>query len=75
MSWVAANAQGTGVDGRRLAMAGDSAGGNMVAAVTLLPKSTWRAQTRFSGHVLSQHRCQFQLRLVLDNSHRLLFDP
>jgi acetyl esterase len=36
--WVAENGPEINVDGTRLAVAGDSAGGNMVAAVTLLAK-------------------------------------
>jgi acetyl esterase len=36
--WVAENGDEINVDGTRLALAGDSAGGNMVAAVTLLAK-------------------------------------
>ena len=36
--WVAANSSEINVDGARLALAGDSKGGNMVAAVTLLAK-------------------------------------
>jgi acetyl esterase len=36
--WVAENGREIKVDGTRLAVAGDSAGGNMVAAVTLLAK-------------------------------------
>jgi acetyl esterase len=36
--WLAENGRDIYVDGERLALAGDSAGGNMVAAVTLLAK-------------------------------------
>jgi acetyl esterase len=38
LKWVAENAKSINVDGSRLAIAGDSVGGNMAAAVTLLAK-------------------------------------
>lgn len=45
--WVAENGRETNVDGTRLAVAGDSAGGNMVAAVTLLAKQRGRPKLDF----------------------------
>ncbi|MFJ6064653.1 alpha/beta hydrolase [Streptomyces tendae] len=36
--WIAAKGTARGLDGRRLAVAGDSAGGNMAAALTLMAK-------------------------------------
>lgn len=38
LQWVAANATAQGLDPQRLAVAGDSVGGNMTAALTLLAK-------------------------------------
>jgi acetyl esterase len=48
--WVAANGQERSLDGTRMAVAGDSVGGNMSAAVTLLAKQ--RSGPRFVAQVL-----------------------
>jgi acetyl esterase/lipase len=48
-SWIATN-QGEGLDGSQMAIAGDSVGGNMAIALTLLAKQ--RGGVRFRGQVL-----------------------
>jgi acetyl esterase len=48
--WVAEGGGGSDLDGARLAVAGDSVGGNMAAAVTLLAKG--RGGPRFAHQVL-----------------------
>ncbi len=48
--WVAANGASLNLDGLRLTVAGDSVGGNMAAAVTLLAKK--RRGPRIAGQVL-----------------------
>lgn len=45
--WVSENGSEINVDGSRFAIAGDSAGGNMVAAVTLLAKQRWGPKVNF----------------------------
>ncbi|MFJ5933528.1 alpha/beta hydrolase [Streptomyces sp. NPDC093071] len=48
--WIVREGAGRGLDGTRLAVAGDSVGGNMTAAVTLLAKE--RGDVRFAQQVL-----------------------
>jgi acetyl esterase len=48
--WVVAHGAEKGLDGSRLAVAGDSVGGNMSAALTLLAKE--RGDVRFAAQVL-----------------------
>jgi len=45
-SWVAAHGSGIGVDGGRLAVAGNCAGGNMTAVVALMAKDRGRPSIR-----------------------------
>jgi acetyl esterase len=52
VAWVAARGAELGLDGRRLASAGDSVGGNMAAAVTILAKERG-AQLQAPGALLS----------------------
>ena len=47
--WVAEHGAAWGLDGTRLAIAGDSVGGNMVAAVTLLAKDRGGPDLRFQA--------------------------
>lgn len=50
LAYVAANGAALGIDGTRLAVAGDSAGGNMAIAVTMMAKD--RAGPRISHQLL-----------------------
>ncbi len=50
-AWVAEHGAEKGLDGTRLAIAGDSVGGNMTAVVTLMAKE--RSGPRFAAQVLS----------------------
>jgi acetyl esterase/lipase len=53
-AWVKAHGRSVGLE---LAVAGDSAGGNMAAVVTLLAKRQWRPGDRLPGAVLPRRGC------------------
>jgi acetyl esterase len=48
--WIGAEGAGKGLDGTRVAIAGDSVGGNMAAALTLMAKE--RGDVTFAGQLL-----------------------
>src|SRR5215213_4621969 len=48
--WIGAEGAGKGLDGTRVAIAGDSVGGNMAAALTLMAKE--RGDVAFTGQLL-----------------------
>jgi acetyl esterase/lipase len=48
--WIGAEGAGKGLDGTRVAIAGDSVGGNMTAALTLMAKE--RGDVTFTGQLL-----------------------
>jgi acetyl esterase len=50
LQWIAASGAGQGIDGTRIAVAGDSVGGNMTAATTLLAKQ--RGGPRIAAQLL-----------------------
>jgi acetyl esterase len=50
LEWVAQHGSGNGLDGSRLAVAGDSVGGNMSAAITLMAKQ--RSGPKLAAQVL-----------------------
>ncbi len=47
--WVAAHGEKTGVDGTRLAVVGNSVGGNMAAVVSQMAKDRYGPAIRFQG--------------------------
>jgi acetyl esterase len=49
VQWVARHGSELGLDGRRLAVAGDSVGGNMTAAVTLMAKQRGGPEIRYQA--------------------------
>jgi acetyl esterase len=57
LRWLAAHAGALGVDARRIAIAGDSAGGNLAAATTLLARERGGPAIAFQllVHPATQH--------------------
>ncbi len=72
--YVAEHAKEFKVDASRLAVAGDSVGGNMTAAVTLACQGTRRPGHRSAGAVLPGHRRQFRDRFLQRVRQRSLAD-
>ena len=48
LEWIASDGAEHGLDGSRIAVAGDSVGGNMTAAITLMAKQRGGPQSRGS---------------------------
>jgi acetyl esterase len=69
LSWVAGHADEIGADPARLAVGGDSAGGNLAAAVTLLAR---RGGPRLAGQLLVYPNTD---QLADDESMRAAADP
>jgi acetyl esterase len=60
--WVVEDGDAKGLDAARFAVAGDSVGGNMAAALTLMAKD--RREARRAGALLPRHRRQLRHHLV-----------
>ncbi|GAA1743298.1 alpha/beta hydrolase [Luedemannella helvata] len=74
VEWVAANPDAAGADPRRLAVGGDSAGGNLAAAVTLLAAE--RGGPPLVGQLLVYPNTEYgsQTASMRDNADPLLFN-
>ncbi len=70
--YVAEHGRELDIDPHRLAILGDSVGGNMAAAVTLMAKERGGPRIRVPGPVLPGDRCRFRDRLVSDLCRRAL---
>ena len=62
LKWVAEHAGEFGADGSRIAIAGNSVGGNMTAALTLMAKDRKRTQDQLPGALHSGDRRQRRYR-------------
>ena len=58
LKWVATHAEEFGADGSRIAVAGNSVGGNMTAALTLMAKDRGRTEDPLPGAADSGDRRQ-----------------
>ena len=56
--WIAEHGAGHGLDGSRMAVAGDSAGGNMATVLTILAKQRGDVRVCPPIDVLPDHRCR-----------------
>ena len=62
--YVAENGKALNLDPSKLAVSGDSVGGNMTAALTMLAKQRGGPRDRFAGAVLSGHRRRLRHALI-----------
>jgi acetyl esterase len=70
--WVAAHADALGVDARRIAVQGDSAGGNLAAAVALMARDRRGPALSFQVLVYPVTDCDFARPSYVDNAEGYL---
>jgi acetyl esterase len=70
--WVADNAASLGVDARRLAVGGDSAGGNLSAVVALMARDRGAPAIRFQLLIYPVTDADFDRRSYVDNAEGYL---
>jgi acetyl esterase/lipase len=73
--WVVAHGKGIGVDGRRLAVVGNSVGGNMAAVIALMPKDRGTPEHPVPGALVASDERRLRHRLVPRICRRPLPDP
>jgi acetyl esterase len=72
LKWVAANAASLGVDARRLAVGGDSAGGNLSAVVSQMARDKGGPALRFQLLIYPVTDADFTRRSYVDNAEGYL---
>ena len=66
--WVAENAEGIGADSTRIAVGGDSAGGNLAAVVALMARDRGGPSLRFQLLIYPVTDCDFETASYRDNA-------
>jgi len=62
--WVSEHGNEIGVNGKNLAVVGNSVGGNMTAAVVLMAKAKKWSCHQTPGNAMAGYRCKFRNRLI-----------
>jgi acetyl esterase len=73
-AWVASNAASLGIDPSRLAVGGDSAGGNLAAVVSLMARDRNGPALRFQLLVYPIADCNFETSSYADNAEGYLLE-
>lgn len=73
LRWVAENADALGLDAERIAVAGDSAGGNLSLAVSLLARERGEPDLRALGLLYPATTFDFEVGFDMEHEGRILF--
>lgn len=70
--WIAANAEELNVDSSRLAVGGDSAGGNLAAVVSMLARDSGGPEIKFQALIYPVTNCSFDTPSYTENAEGYL---